>query len=131
MEHVHNPMDYMLKCAELLDTGGIFYFISPAETSCLNWMFNIIRRITGKQTTSYLAPYIPSYHLVGFSKKGVKIMAEKAGLQLVRRIRRYDYFGASLLAARKSVIYYPVALVLWLADIIGWGGNQEIILRKY
>jgi 2-polyprenyl-3-methyl-5-hydroxy-6-metoxy-1,4-benzoquinol methylase len=129
LEHVHNPIDYIQKCAELLEPGGILYFISPNEHSFRNWGYTFLKKIKGKPV-NYLAPYTNPYHLIGFSHKGIQIMAKKSGLQFVKHIRSHDYECTKLIEKRKNIIYYPFAFLLYIADLMGWGTNQEIILRK-
>jgi 2-polyprenyl-3-methyl-5-hydroxy-6-metoxy-1,4-benzoquinol methylase len=129
LEHVHNPVEYIKKSAQMLDSGGILYLIFPHEHSLKNWGHTLINKINGK-AVAYLAPYKNPYHLIGFSKKGIKIMAEKAGLQFVRHIKRDDYESFHFLRRKKGLLKYPIACVLYLADLIGRGTNQEIILRK-
>jgi SAM-dependent methyltransferase len=130
MEHVHNPVDYLKRCADLLELGGIFYFISPNEHSLKNAVKNIISKAR-KKPTPYLAPYTPPYHLTGFSGKGIKLAAQEAGLLPVKRIKRYDYMWWRTFEHKKRL---PLTLfimpLLFLVDLVGWGTNQEIVLRK-
>jgi 2-polyprenyl-3-methyl-5-hydroxy-6-metoxy-1,4-benzoquinol methylase len=129
MEHVHNPIDYIQKCADMLEPGGILYFISPNEHSFWNWASSLRKKIKG-EGVNYLRPFDIPYHLVGFSKKGVKIAAAKTGLTLVKHTKRNDHMAENFLKERSSVLKYPIACVLFLADCLGFGTNQEIILRK-
>jgi SAM-dependent methyltransferase len=137
LEHVHNPVDYIQKCAELLEPGGILYFISPNEHSFRNWAYTLLKKIK-RMPVNYLSPYMPSYHLIGFSHIGIQIMAKKSGLKLIKHIKRHDYEFTKLIEyiEKRSIInllyiiIYPCALLLLFADLIGWGTNQEIILRK-
>lgn len=129
LEHVHNPVEYIRNSAQMLDSGGVLYFVCPNEHSLKNWGHTLINKIKRKPVT-YLAPYKNPYHLIGFSKKGVKIIAEKAGLQLLHHFKGDDYEYFHFLNRKKGIWKYPVACILYLADLIGWGTNQEIILRK-
>ena len=130
MEHVHNPVDYLKRCAELLEVGGVFYFISPNEHSLKNMIKNIINKVRRKPVP-YLAPYTPPYHLVGFSGKGLKLVSQKAGLLLVKRIKRYDYMWWRMFEHKKRIpLFLFIAPLLFLVDLVGWGTNQEILLMK-
>ena len=129
LEHVHNPIDYLQKSAQMLDSGGVLYLVFPNEHSLKNWGHSFLNKIKGKPV-KYLSPYKNPYHLIGFSRKGIKIMAEKAGLQFLRHIKGEDYEYFHFLKRKKGLWKYPVACILYLADLIGWGTNQEIILRK-
>jgi len=128
-EHVHNPGDYIKKSARLLESGGILYFITPNEYSAFNMVKTFINKLKGG-TVSYICPYTISFHLLGFSKKGIKILAEEADLEIVKLVRGYDYEWRRLLKTKKTILKYPAALLFYIADLLGWGTNQEILLRK-
>ena len=129
LEHVANPGDYLKKCAGLLEPGGILYTISPHEHSFRNLIKTFRNKRKGKPV-GYLCPYTVSFHLIGFSKKGMKMLADKANLELVKCIRRDDYDWFHTLINKKTIFKYPEALFWYLIDWIGWGTNQEFILRK-
>ena len=129
LEHVHNPVEYIHKSAQMLSPGGILYLVFPHEHSLKNWGRTLLSKIKGNPV-GYLAPYKNPYHLIGFSRKGIKIMAEKAGLQLLKHIKCEDYEYFHFLNRKKGLLKYPVACILYLADLIGWGTNQEIVLKK-
>ncbi|MDR0834541.1 MAG: class I SAM-dependent methyltransferase [Candidatus Symbiothrix sp.] len=129
LEHVSNPIDYIQKCADMLEAGGVLYFISPNEYSFRNWLSTLVKKMKGKPG-NYLSPFTVPYHLIGFSKKSLKIISEKTGLKLVKRIKKHDYESARFIERNEGLLKYPVAWILLLADLLGWGTNQEIILRK-
>jgi hypothetical protein len=79
---------------------------------------------------NYLRPFQIPYHLIGFSGKGMKIVAEKTGLNLIKRTISNDYEAYHHIQRKHGFLKYPVALCLYLADKLGWGTNQEFILRK-
>ena len=128
-EHVPNPMVYVNKCASLLEKGGILYFISPNEHSLINYLLTMLNRVRGK-SVHYLSPYKSPYHLIGFSKKSLEILARESGLQLITYIKRYDYMWFHIIEQKKNFLKYPIALFLYLIDRFGWGYNLEIILQK-
>ncbi|MFV0468927.1 MAG: class I SAM-dependent methyltransferase, partial [Dysgonomonas sp.] len=130
MEHVANPVDYVKKSAELLKSGGILYFISPNEHSFRNWARTIMKNMKGDKISAYLCPYNIPYHLIGFSRKSIEILADESGLELVKHIHRYDYDWFHLIKNKHNILKYPVSALLYFVDLVGWGCNQEIILRK-
>lgn len=77
----------------------------------------------------YISPYVLPYHLLGYSKKGVKILAEKSGLELLEYIKKYDYFWYQAKNGKNPLRYIKV-IVYWLMDALGYGMNLEIVLRK-
>ena len=127
LEHVPNPHEYLKKSFDLLEEGGILYFISPIEHSFKNWFKTTILR---QRPVPYICPYTLSFHVIGFSKKSIRILAKKSGLKLVKHIRRYDYDWLHILNRKESILKYPVAIFFYFIDLFGWGCNQEILLRK-
>jgi hypothetical protein len=79
---------------------------------------------------SYLSTYRPPHHLIGFSPQSIKLMAKHANLKVVKHIKKYDHLASMVLRKKKKIIYYPIALILYIANMIGLGTNQEIVLRK-
>jgi SAM-dependent methyltransferase len=129
MEHVSNPKEYIQKCAEMLAPGGLLYFISPNEHSFRNWLSSLRKRVLSG-TVSYLCPFNIPYHLVGFSGKGIDWLAKESGLTFVKRIKGYDYEAYHCLKGKRGILNFPIACCLFIANRVGFGTNQEIILRK-
>ncbi len=127
MEHVSNPRDYFQKIADMLVPGGVFYFVCPNERSFKTVAQSAVRRALGRNT-AYLPPYRNPYHLIGYSKKGAKLLAAEYGMKLVKHKKGYDYMAAYFL--RKGAKYLPVAAVLFLADKVGLSTNQEFLIVK-
>jgi SAM-dependent methyltransferase len=129
-EHLCNPIEYFKKSSQLLEDGGILYLICPNEYSFTNWIRTLINKFT-RNPVHYLSPYKSPYHLIGFSKKSIKIAAKESGLTLIKFIKRYDYFWFHAFRKIKNpVLKYPVAFLLYIMDRLGFGGNLEIILKK-
>ncbi len=128
-EHVPNPPDYFSKSYDLLQPGGVLYFVSPNEHSLTN------KILTWKNKSSSgiaraLCPYYDSFHLVGYSKKSVQILCQKSGFELVRFIRHYDWRWLHDLETVTGPTKYPRVVIRYLVDFLGYGSNLEILLRK-
>jgi SAM-dependent methyltransferase len=128
-EHVHNPKEYIVKSASLLEKGGILYIIVPNEHSIINFILTKRNKLIGKPA-HYLAPYKNPFHLIGFSKKSIEIVAKESDLELMAYIKRYDFLWFKFLESKKTILKYPFAFFLYLIDRFGMGTNTEIILRK-
>jgi hypothetical protein len=113
----------------MLESGGLFFFISPIEHSFTGLVKNTVKRILGKPC-AYLCPYTCSFHLIGFSKKGIKLLAKESGLEVVKHVRRYDYAWLNMTEKYSVAVKMVAAPVLYFADLVGWGCNQEIVMRK-
>lgn len=129
-EHVPNPIEYIKKSAALLEKGGILYFISPNEYSFKQWIESQISKLKNKPV-KYLTPYKEPYHLIGFSKKSMEIAAKETGLTLIDYYNKDDYYWYHALKGNKFFLFkYSAALILYILDRIGFGGNLEITFKK-
>lgn len=131
LEHTPAPLDYVRKIATLLEPGGVAYFVVPNEHSFFNFVITLANRVRGRSSVKYLCPYTDSYHLIGFSEKGIRKLAEQSGLELAMHFRKRDLSWARFTHMDwPLLIKYPSALVFSLADFLGYGCNQEFVLRK-
>jgi SAM-dependent methyltransferase len=129
-EHVPDPLNYIKKSSRLLENGGILYFISPNEKSFKQWGETLISKLKNAPV-KYLTPYKEPYHLIGFSKKSMEIAAKESGLTLIKYYKKDDYYWfLALKSNKKLVVKYLAAIVLYVMDRIGWGGNLEIMFKK-
>jgi SAM-dependent methyltransferase len=130
LEHIPDPVPHYRKLASLLAPGGILYTVSPNEYSMLNFLLNIKAKLKG-DTPHYISPYKPPYHLIGFTKKSLKILAAKSGLELVHYKKWHDYMAAyTLNGGLNPLIKFPAALLFALSQKLGMGTNGEALFRK-
>jgi SAM-dependent methyltransferase len=133
LEHVPNPRDYIAKIAEILKPGGVAYCVVPAEDSFFNFVKNLSAKINPSKAVAQLCPFTESFHLIGFSEQGLRLMADEAGLDLVFYLRGRDDSWPRIMKNRKlssTLVRCVIASVLSFFDKIGWGRNQEFILKK-
>ncbi|MCL2199655.1 MAG: class I SAM-dependent methyltransferase [Defluviitaleaceae bacterium] len=130
LEHVPDPVAYYKRLAQLLTPGGVLYTVSPNERSTYNFLLNIMAKRKGA-SPSYIAPYKPPYHLTGFTKKSLQILAEKSGLTLASYKKAEDYMAFHALNSGKSAaLKYPLALMYSLSQRVGLGTNGEALFVK-
>jgi len=130
LEHIPDPVPHYRKLASLLAPGGVLYTISPNEYSLYNFLLNLRAKTKG-DTPHYISPYKSPYHLIGYTKKSLKILAEKSGLELVHYKKRHDYTAYNILNSNFNLLLkLPAAFVFLLADKIGFGTNGEALFRK-
>jgi len=130
LEHVPNPVEYYRKLASLLAPGGVFYTVSPNEISLHNYLLARRAEKSGA-TPPYIAPYTEPYHLTGFTKKSLQILAEKSGLALASYKKAEDYMAFHALNSAKSpLVKYPLALMYASAQAVGYGTNGEAVFVK-
>ncbi|MCL1862277.1 MAG: class I SAM-dependent methyltransferase [Defluviitaleaceae bacterium] len=129
LEHVPDPVAYYKKLSELLAVGGVLYTVSPNERSTYNVLLNMAK---GKdESPSYISPYKPPYHLTGFTKKSLQILAKKSGLTLASYKKAEDFMAFHTLnSGKNAAIKYPLALVYKLSQWVGLGTNGEALFIK-
>jgi SAM-dependent methyltransferase len=130
LEHVPDPGAYYKKLAELLAPDGLLYTVSPNEYSMYNFLHNRGRKRKGL-TPHYIAPYTQPYHLLGFTKKSLKILGEKSGLRLISYKKSGDYMAFHALnSTRSALVKLPLALIYAVSQLLGKGTNGEAVFVK-
>lgn len=84
LEHVINPLEYLLEIKRILRKGGILYIAIPNEDSLLNDVKKSIYNIKGSKLSPKLKPFETPYHVVGFNKKSIQIAFGKAQLEIIK-----------------------------------------------
>jgi SAM-dependent methyltransferase len=131
LEHTPNPRDYIAKASSMLKTGGCLYLVVPNEHSFLNYLTSTYYSLIGRGYVKYLCPYTVTYHLIGFSKKGIYKMAQDYGFEVVYHLKGRDHSWLRITHLNKPLfIKYPAAFLLSIADFLGFGVNQEFVLKK-
>lgn len=130
LEHVPEPIPYFERIAELLEPGGLLYFVSPNEYSFENILATLWNRF-GSGNARMLCPYTGSYHLIGYSKRAVESVGRRVGLRLVRFARERDFeWWLVLRRGPRSLRRYAHAAVALAANAVGLGTNLEIVMRR-
>jgi len=128
-EHVADPGLYFEKAARLLLPGGVLYLVFPRERSLLGNLKNLAARLPGRPCP-FLSAFRPPYHLQGFTARSVEHFARRSGLRLALVHVREDWFWLQALERLPPIVGHLAALVLWIADRTGMGGNLEVGLVK-
>jgi SAM-dependent methyltransferase len=130
LEHVPEPNPYFEKIAELLEPGGLLYFVSPNEYSLGN-VLATLRNKFGNGNARMLCPYTGSYHLLGYSKRAVELVGQRVGLRLVRFARERDFEWWHVLRRDpRSPRRYAHSAAAFVANALGLGTNLEIAMRR-
>lgn len=130
LEHMPEPAAYFKKISELLEPGGLLYFVSPNEYSLGNLLATLRNRL-GSGNARMLCPYSSSYHLVGYSKRAADSIGRRVGLRLVRFARERDFeWWRALRRNPRSILRYIHAAAAFAADALGLGTNLEVAMRR-
>lgn len=130
LEHVPDPAAYFAKISELLEPGGLLYFVSPNEYSLGNLLATLKNRV-GSGNARMLCPYSSSYHLVGYSKRATERVGQRVGLRLVRFARERDFDWWHVLQRKpRSLRRYVQAASAFAANAVGLGTNLEVVMRR-
>ena len=101
LEHLTNPLENLKEMNRILKPSGVVYIGVPNEDSLFNDFRKIVFALTGKgEISEKINPFKPSYHVVGFTKKSLRIAAEKAGFKILEIIN---------FAARFEFMKYPLS----------------------
>jgi len=82
LEHVTNPLQYLLEVNRILKKGGLVYIGVPNEDSLLNVFRKFIFRLKGEKISEKLMPFKSPYHIGGFNSESLNYIVEKSNLKV-------------------------------------------------
>lgn len=83
LEHILNPMEYLLEINRILKPGGIVYIGVPNEDYLLNDMKKIFNNLSGnKSVSAKLKPFVSPYHIGGFNKNSLKYALSNSSFKI-------------------------------------------------
>lgn len=131
LEHVLNPLQYMLKIKSILKVGGILYIGVPNEDCLFNDVRRMIFFLIGRKAISEkLKPFDAPYHVAGFNSFSFKYLAKKIDLE----IKFFRNFGRKF----DFLSNYPNQKGFWISlfflfpiEVIGHILNRDIYLEAY
>lgn len=130
LEHVPDPLPYFDKIADLLEPGGLLYFVSPNEYSLDNILITLRNRL-GSGHARMLCPYTGSYHLLGYSRRAVESVGRRTGLRLLRFSRERDFeWWHVLRRGPRSLGRYAHSAIALAANAVGLGTNLEVVMGR-
>lgn len=133
LEHVDDPLGYLKEINKIMKKGGVLYIGVPNEDSLFNGIKKILYYIFGKKKISpNLKPFATPYHINGFTKNSLRIVARDSKfeiLQLRDFAGQFDFlkFKAFTKPFIINVILLPIHI---LAIFIRKQIYLEVILRK-
>lgn len=82
LEHVLNPLEYLIEIRRILKPGGVLYLGVPNEDSLYNDVRKLFNKITNTSVSEKIKPFQSPYHIVGFNSKSLPLILESAGYQI-------------------------------------------------
>lgn len=130
LEHLAEPMAMMKVIRQVLKPGGLAYIVTPNAATLVNHARRLLFRLLGSRRSPYIEPLYSPYHVVGFTRQSLAVLAGRAGFE-VRRLwirhgreewRKERRWTASMF---KSLALWPP---LALGELIGRGTTIETLL---
>lgn len=109
LEHIYDPVAFLESCKELTREGGAVVIVTPD----INGFW---RRFMGKRWPSFKLPE----HIAFYDKKTLRILASKAGMELVRVFPYHQVFPVGLILGK---------LGFTLAGKTGWTRLSVLLPR--
>jgi ubiquinone/menaquinone biosynthesis C-methylase UbiE len=134
LEHVLNPLEYLVKINRLLTKGGIVYIGVPNEDCLFNDVRKLMFRVSGKGSISEkIKPFDNPYHVVGFNKNSLKFLFKKTemGVKKMRNFgRKFDFLSYKFLSKEFLINFLFLFPVEHLGNIINRDIYYEVYLSK-
>ena len=85
LEHVNDPLAYLKEINRIMKDDGVLYIGVPNEDSLFNGIKKILYFVFGKKKiAAKLKPFITPYHINGFTKKALNILALKSNFRVLQ-----------------------------------------------
>lgn len=99
LEHVLDPVEYLIKIRKILKPGGVVYVGVPNEDSLFNDIRKIIFKVIGRnEITEKIKPFDSPYHVIGFNFSSLNSILKKQnfGIKYFRNFgRKFDFLSSS------------------------------------
>lgn len=136
IEHLENPLVFLNRTFEILRPGGVALIETPNSRSLANNALSLIARIK-QLPRRHFTPVEPPFHLFGYSKKSIRILAKQAGFDIAlcsttaigdrvwyaknNKISKRDFYGSG---------YQFMIPIHKISKYIGKGDNLLVVLKK-
>jgi SAM-dependent methyltransferase len=129
LEHVINPLDYLLEIKRILKTGGILYIGVPNENSLFNDFKKILYWFINKKVSNKIKPFKSPYHVVGFNKISLDYALNKAKFKILK-IRNFARRMEFLYAKALTKDFFKLLLILPIY-LLSVPIRREVYLEAY
>ena len=135
LEHVLNPLEYLIKIKKILRNRGIVYIGVPNEDSLFNDVRRIVFRMTGKKNLcEKIKPFDSPYHVVGFNRNSLNYLIEKTNLE-VKKMRNFgrklDFLGYRVNSKEFWISFFFLFPFEYIGKIFQRDVYFEAYLTKY
>jgi 2-polyprenyl-3-methyl-5-hydroxy-6-metoxy-1,4-benzoquinol methylase len=131
LEHVLNPMEYLIKIQEILKPEGILYIGVPNEDSLFNDVRKWVFRVIGKNELSpKIKPFDSPYHVIGFNTYSLMLIIKYSGLQIkyFRNFgRKMEFLGSPI----TNKTFWINLLFLFPVELIGYLIKRDVYFEAY
>lgn len=131
LEHVLNPLEYLVRINKLLTKGGIVYIGVPNEDCLFNDVRKLMFRISGKLNLSEkIKPFDNPYHVVGFNKNSLNFLFKKTEMEVkkIKNIgRKFDFLSYNI----KTRAFWVNLIFLLPVEFLGNIINRDIYYEVY
>ncbi len=132
IEHLQEPMAMMRFAKRVLKPGGIVYLVTPNADALVNHLRGILFRLADSRRAPYIEPLCSPYHVVGFTRRSLSVLAERTGFEVRHLWMRHgseDWRKERRWTANKfkSLALLPV---LTLGVILGRGTTIDVLLVR-
>jgi len=138
IEHVPQPSKLIKEIYRILKPGGLVYIVCPNEDSLSNFSKQLEGKFRGRNISSRISPFCNPYHIGGFNKKTLKMLALRNFFDVkyiftrkdyrASRFKKYSNNNLANLNWKGKVYEYGCTFVYLIGNFIGMGTNLEIAL---
>ena len=129
LEHVLNPLEYLLEIKRIMTKDGVVYIGIPNEDSLLNDIRKIFYSLKASDISPKLKPFETPYHVVGFNESSIQFILKSAQLE-IKQIRNFACRLEFLRAKPFSKTFFQSLLLLPIY-LLAVPMRKEVYLEVY
>lgn len=131
LEHVLEPIEYLVKIKSILKPGGILYVGVPNEDSLFNDIRRVIFNLIGRREISdKIKPFDSPYHVIGFNLSSFNYLIKKLNLK-VRYFRNFGRKFDFLSSPPNKKGFWISLFFLFPIEIIGYIIKRDVYFEAY
>lgn len=131
LEHVLEPIKYLVKIKNILKPGGILYVGVPNEDSLFNDIRKVIFTLIGRQEISEkIKPFDSPYHVIGFNLSSFNYVIKKLNLE-VRYFRNFGRKFDFLSSSPNKKGFWISLFFLFPIEIAGYIIKRDVYFEAY
>jgi SAM-dependent methyltransferase len=131
LEHVLNPIEYLIKIKNILKIGGILYIGVPNEDSLFNDVRAMVFKLIGRKGISVkIQPFSSPYHVIGFNLYSLNFLIKKIDME-IKIFRNFGRKFDFLSTPPNNKGFWISLFFLFPIEVLGYFTKRDVYFEVY